>query len=746
MTTWIGTPVRRVEDPHLLAGAGRFAADIEAAGVLHAAFVRSPIAAGRIAGTGASEAESMSGVQGVYFAADLGLAALEPRLQRPEFAAVDLPILASDAVRHAGEPVAVVLASSPYIAEDAAEAVYIDYEASRAVASIEAALAAGAPLVHAGVAGNLLLDVAAFDAPDIDEVLARSAVSLEMTLESARLNATPLEARACLAQWDRRASRLVVHLSTQVPHLVRLTLASLLGLPENRIRVVSPDVGGGFGQKCVIGREEMAIAALAVKLKRPVRWIEDRNENLQASFQGHEQRYQVRAGFDSDGRLTGIDADILCDIGAYHCYPMTCGVEVLMASGELPGIYKTPRYRARSRGVATNKPPMAPYRGVSRPQLVLAMERLMQKAARRLGISEVEIRRRNLVQADEFPYRAITGLLYDRGSYTESLAKAAGIVDYEHWRERQAQARSAGRLIGLGISCFAERSAYGSEVFAARKMALTPGYENAHIRMDGSGSAIVSVSTHSHGQGHATTFAQVAADQLGIDPRSVIVRYGDTDETPPGWGTYASRSLGIAGSAVKLAAAEVAGRLRSAGAHLLEVAVEDTEIAEGQVRVKGSPGSTIDVVEVARIVHQQSQRIPPGDRHLEATATYDPPGTFSNATHIAEVEVDAATGAIAVRRYVAVEDCGVVINPLIVEGQVQGGVAQGIAAALFEELRYDVDGQPLTTSLMDYLLPTAAEIPHVEIHHLETPSEHTATGAKGMGEGGFIGAPAAIVK
>ncbi len=743
--TWVGTAVRRLEDPHLLAGRGRYVDDIRPPDTLHAAVVRSTQAFARIAGIDIASALAMPGVECVVTGRDLaGVPGLVPRLNRPEFTVTEMPLLATEAVRHVGEPVAIVLADTPHAAEDAAEAVEVEYESLTPVTSIDEALAPGAPAVHAEAAGNVLLDVAPHDTPGLDEALASAHLVVEATFTSGRLNASPLEGRACLAEWDDREGRLVLQTSTQVPHLVRLAVAELLGLRENQVRVVSPDVGGGFGQKCVIGREEMALAAVARRLGRPLKWVEDRQENLVAGFHGHEQRYSVRAGFDAEGHLLGLDADVLCDIGAYSCFPFTCGIEPLMAAAEFPGVYKLPRYRVRGRAVVTNKSPMAPYRGVSRPQIVLVMERLMKKAAIALGISEVEIRRRNLILDHEFPFTGVTGLVYDRGSYLESLERCAELLDAEGWPEKQAAARERGRLIGLGFACFSERSAYGTEAFAQRKMGITPGYENAHVRMDGSGGVIVSTGTHSHGQGQQTSFAQIVADELGVEPSRVLVRLGDTDQTPPGWGTFASRSIGIGGAAVKLAAERVADRLKAIAAHLLEAAPADIEVRDGRLSVRGTPAAGMTVAEVARIAHQQSQRLPPGERVLEATATFDPPGTFSNATHGVVVEVDAETGAVRILRYVVVEDCGVMINPMIVEGQVRGGIAQGIGAALYERIVYDEDGQPLTASLMDYLVPTASEIPSIEIHHLETPSAFTETGAKGMGEGGLIGAPATI--
>ena len=416
-----------------------------------------------------------------------------------------------------------------------------------------------------------------------------------------------------------------------------------------------------------------------------------------------------------------------------------------MAATELLGPYAVRRYRARARGVATNKAPMAPYRGVSRPQLVLTMERLLQKAALRLDLDPVEIRSLNLIPDDAFPWTAPAGLVIDRGSYHEALATCAEALDLTGFRERRQAARDDGRLLGAGIICFAERTGYGTAAFHQRRMVITPGYDQAIARMDPSGSVTVYVGTSGHGQGHQTTLAQIAADRLGLDPRDIQVVQSDTDATPYGWGTFASRSMVVGGGATHRATGALADRVRRLAAGLLEAAPEDVELRAGRATVRGSADRGLALAEVARVAYLETHRLPEGEvPGLEAQAAFDPPGTFSNASHGCIVEIDPETGAVAIERYVVVEDCGVMINPVIVEGQVRGGIAQGIAAALYEELVYGEDGQLQTASLMDYLVPTAAEIPEIEILHLQTPSEFSETGAKGMGEGGTMGAPACV--
>ena len=743
---WVGRSVRRVEDRRHLSGGGAFTDDIQRPGLRYLAFVRSPHAAARIQAVDVEDARATPGVEAVLTAADLGgVEPFVPLLNRPEFVPIEVPLLAGDRVRHVGEPVAMVVGETPHAAEDGAERVRVDYEREPAVASIEAALAEGAPRVHEQAEGNVALDVLHVDDPEIERALDDAPLVIDASFRTERVSAVPMEGRACLAEWDTRSDRLTLHTSTQVPHIVRTNVAGLLGLPEHRVRVIAPDVGGGFGQKSVVAREEALTCIAARAAGRPVKWTEDRQESLVAGFQGHEQRYGVRVAFDEDGRILALDVDILCDVGAYSCHPFTCGVEPLMAAAELPGAYAIPRYRARTRAVTTHKAPMAPYRGVSRPQIVFVMERLMQKAAQRLEIDQVDVRMRNLIPDDAFPYTSASGLVIDEGSYRESLVLCAQALDHEGFEARRRAAREEGRLLGLGFCSFGERSGYGTEAFQQRKMAMTPGFDIARLEMDPTGGVTLAVGSAGHGQGHQTTLAQVAADELGLEPAAIDVRQGDTDATPYGWGTFASRSMVVSGSAVKRAAAALADRLRELGAHFLEAAPEDLELRDGAVVVRGSPGRSLAFKDIARAAYLEVHRLPEGtDPGLEGHGTFDPPGTFSNATHGCVVEIDPETGAVRIDRYVVVEDCGVMINPMIVEGQVRGGVAQGIAKALYERLVYTDDGQPQTTSLMDYLVPTAAEIPPIEILHLETPSSHSETGAKGMGEGGTIAAPACV--
>jgi carbon-monoxide dehydrogenase large subunit len=742
---WVGASVPRREDPRLLAGRGRFVDDIALPGMLHAQFVRSTVAHGRIVAVDLDDVRAVPGVVAAFSAADLGLGDITALLDRPphEFVPTSMPVLARDKVRFVGEPVAIVVARDPYAAEDGVEAAVVEYEDLDPVVTDTAALAEGAALVHADARRNTLVDVSLFATEGIDDVFADAPCVVRVRTKTGRQNALPLETRGVVAAMDDRDEQLQVQTNTQIPHQVRTVLAGCVGLAEKQVRVTVPDMGGGFGQKCVVGREEIAAAAAALRLRRPVKWIEDRRDALTAAFLAREQRYDVRAAFDAEGHILGLDADVVCDMGAYSCYPFTAGIEPLMASAEMPSVYKVPAYRVRGRAVTTNKAPTGPYRGVSRPQYVMVMERLMERAARELGIDPVEIRRRNVITV--FPYTGVNRITYDPGSYRESLDLCEQVLRDEGWYD----VRNSDRVIGIGYACFSERTGYGSGAFAQRKMQVVPGFDISEIRMDISGTVGVTTGTMSHGQGHETTMAQIVADRLGLDIAQVKIVQGDTDRITYGFGSFASRSITIGGSAVAAASEKLGEQLREIAAHLLDADVDSTELdGAGGVRLRDDPGRRLSFAELADVAYLRAHLLPKGvEPGLTATASFDVAGdgTFSNATHGVVVELDPGTGGVQILRYVCVEDCGVAINPQIVEGQCRGGIAQGIAGALFEQVTYDAAGQPLAPSLMEYKVPTAAEIPDIAIHHLETPCAFTANGAKGAGEGGTIGAPAAVL-
>ena len=734
--SWVGRSLPRSENRALSSGHGAFTSDI-AAGSAALVFLRSPVARGKILGIEAPPGAT------VVTAADIGgVAPIRPLLHRRDYVPIAQPILPADRITYVGQPAAAIVAASREEAEDIAEQIILDIDSEDAVVDLEAATMAGASAVHVEAPGNVLVE-GRIETNGFADTLARAHAIVAIETRSRRQNATPLEARGGHAAFDRRTGRVTLTASVQMPHMLRTGIADCLGIAEAELRVVAPDVGGGFGQKMSLAPEYVLLVWAARKFRRALAWIEDRRENLTASFHSRDQRHEVRGAFDAEGRLLALEADIACNVGAYSCYPVTCGVEPLMAMAEFPGPYDIREYKVRSRGIATNTCPMAPYRGVSRPAITFSLERLMDCAAERLGIDPIDIRRRNLVVT--FPYKTVTGLTYDEGSYRGSLELAAQALDVPGFRRRQREALAERRYLGLGFSAFNERSGYGTPAFAARSMDITPGYERVEIAMDPSGHVDLRIGASAHGQGLEQALRQLVADELGLDPARIRVIHGDTDRTPYGWGTFASRSMVISGGASKLAAAKLAERIRKIAATLLQSEPGKIELVAGEARVAGSTGG-IAIAELARAAYHKSHQFGNDvDSGLHAVATYDPPGTYSNACHAAIVEVDAETGGVRIERFLAVEDAGIIINPALADGQVRGGIAQGIGNALLEEIVYDEAGNILTASLADFLPATSSEIPPIEVLHLETVTDASITKAKGLGEGGAIGAPAAVL-
>lgn len=732
--TWVGRAIRRVEDPALVTGRGHFTADLPA--TYWVRFVRSPNAAGKIQSLKAPDGALM------VTAADLaGVKPIRPMLYKFNYRPVAQPILADGEVRFVGEPVAVVIAASEEEAEDIADAVELTIGETAPLVDAQDALKSGARQIHKDVPGNVILE-GKIKTPDFDAVWKTAHKIVKVDARSRRQNATPMEPRAAHAAYDQSTGRVTLTCTTQMPHLTRTAIADVLGIRESDLRVIAPDVGGGFGQKMSLAAEYVALVWLARKLKSSVGWTEDRRENLVAAFHSRDQYLTLEGAFDKDAKLIALRFDMVSNVGAYSCFPTTCGVEPLMAMAEMPGPYDVRHYDGRARGVVTNTCTMAPYRGVSRPTITFTLERLMDKAARGFGLEPADIRRRNLI--DKFPYTSAAGLTFDQGSYKETLAMAEKAVDLAGFRQRQEQARSQGRYLGIGFATFSERTGYGSPAFAARGMEITPGWETVTLTMDPSGFVEARIGASPHGQGLRTTLAQVIADQLGIDPQKITVVHGDTDHTPYGWGTFASRSMVISGGATLIAARKVRAKLIKLASHLLEAAPGDIVLEQGEAKVVGTD-RTIAIARLAREAYTQTHRYGDIEPGLTDTGTYDPPGTFSNACHVALVEVDIETGRTTLEKFVVAEDAGRLINPMIAEGQVHGGVAQGIGNALLEEIIYDEAGAPLTATLADFMPPTAREIPPIELHHIETPSTESITEAKGLGEGGAIGAPAAVV-
>lgn len=733
--TWVGRAIRRLEDPALLRGQGRFTADLAATHWVR--FVRSSVAAGMIERIGVPEGAR------VITAADLkGVKPITPMLHKFDYRPVAQAILAEGEVRFVGEAVAAVIAASEEEAEDVADAVELQIAEAAPVIDARDALKPGARQLHACAPGNVILQ-GRIITPTFEQIWKSAHKIVSVTARSRRQNATPMEPRAAHAAYDAASGRMTLTCTTQMPHLTRTAIADVLGIPESDLRVIAPDVGGGFGQKMSLAPEYVLLVWLALRYKSSFAWTEDRRENLIASYHARDQYVDLQGAFDGIGKLLALKADIVSNVGAYSCFPTTCGVEPLMAMAELPGPYDFQAYDCRARGVLTNTCTMAPYRGVSRPIITFVLERLIDKAARAFGIEPVEIRRRNLIS--RFPYKSAAGLNFDEASYTQTLEMALEAIDLAVFRKCQKQARAQGRALGIGFATFSERTGYGSPAFAARGMEITPGWETVTLTVDPSGYVEARIGSSPHGQGLRTTLSQIVADQIGISPDRVKVVHGDTDRTPYGWGTFASRSLVICGGATLIAAQKIRAKLIKLASHVLEAAPHDIVLEDAAARVAGTDRS-VTIAKLARESYTQTHRfkgeIEPG---LTESGTYDPPGTFSNACHVAKVEVDLDTGRTTLTGYLVAEDAGRIINPMIADGQVHGGVAQGIGNALLEEIVYDATGAPLTATLADYMTPTAHEIPQIELHHMETPSTESITGAKGLGEGGGIGAPAAVI-
>jgi aerobic carbon-monoxide dehydrogenase large subunit len=732
---WVGRAIRRLEDPALVTGRGRFTADLPATHWVR--FVRSPVASGRIVHVNAPD-----GAQIVLAEHLAGVRTIRPMLHKFNYQPIEQPVLAKDVVRFVGEPIAAIVAASSAEAEDLAERVDVEIDQLPAIVDAQDALRPDAPRVHEDIASNVVVE-ARSKTPGFAGAKAKAHRTVQVRVRSRRQNATPLEGRAAHAAFDPASDRITLTCATQMPHLLRTAIADVLGLAESDLRVVAPDVGGGFGQKMSLPNEYIVLVWLARKLRSSIAWSEDRRENLIASFHSRDQHVELEGSFDASGKLVALSTDILANTGAYSCFPSTAGMEPLMAAAEMPGPYDVRAYACIARAVTTHTCSMGAYRGVSRPVITLAIERLMDKAATAFDLSPVEIRKRNLI--DRFPYTSATGLVLDEGTYRETLEKAAAYVDLPAFRTRQQAARERGVYLGIGFATFSERTGYGSPAFAARGMEITPGWETVEIAMDPSGRLEARIGASPHGQGLRTTLAQIIADEVGVAPQDVRIVHGDTDRTPYGWGTFASRSLVIAGGASMLAARKIREKLLTMASHVLEAAIEDIVLESGLAKVSGTDRA-VPISTLARAAYHQTHgfkgEIGPG---LRESADYDPAGTFSNACHVAMVAVDAETGRVALEKYVVVEDAGRIINPMIAEGQVHGGVAQGIGNALLEEIIYDASGNIQTATLADYMPPTAREIPQLELHHIETPTDASVTGAKGLGEGGTIGAPAAIL-
>jgi carbon-monoxide dehydrogenase large subunit len=741
----VGAPIKRSEDPRLLTGNGEYTADRKPDRLLHLAFLRSSQAHARIESVDTEAAREAPGVVAVFAADDIvdDFKPVIPFSRMANYYATPIVPLASKKVRYVGEAVVAVVATSRYLAEDALELIDVQYETLGAISRAEHAVADDAPLLHEEAGTNVLI-AREFKKGDVAADLNASAVRVAGRFEMTRKAPLAMEPRSYVAEYEKRRDAITLYTSSNIPGIVRDAVSESLGLPGHRLRVIAPDVGGSFGSKGSLYPEELLICIVARKLRQSVKWTADRLEDVSSSSQAFAEIVDAEMGFDENGIATSLQADVIGDVGAFSIYPWTCGLEPVQVVSFLPGPYKIRSYRGAVRGVATCKPPTGPYRGVGRPMSTFVAERLMDLGAAALNIDPLEIRRRNLVRAEEFPYRIASGIIWDKTGFCECLDAAAEAAGYDQLRKDQAEARKEGRLFGIGIASYAELTGIGSRIAVAPGMPINTGSETAKITIDSTGSITAAFGVASHGQGLETTLAQIIADDLGARFEDVRVIQGDSDEVPMSTGTYASRSAVLGGGAAKHASKILQEKIKRVASHLLEASADDIELDGSNAIVLGTD-RTVSFKQVAKAVYSDMKTLPVEAREeLTATYTYDPiNGTTAAATHIAAVEVDPATCFVRVLKFVVAEDCGQIINPMIVDGQVHGGVAQGIGAALLEELIYDEDGQLLTASLVDYVIPSAPEVPVMDVIHVESESA-VAGGFRGMGEGGTIGAPAAI--
>ncbi len=735
---FIGARVRRREDPELITGRARFVADIQLDNVLHLTVWRSPVAHGRVLAVRTEEAEALPGVAAVLTAEDLQDAWVKPLpllsgAMAGSYEFTRLPKrypLASGLVRFAGEGVAVVLAEDAAVAADALERIEVELEPLPALTSTGQALEEGAPSIHDRAEGNRAF-VWTADSGGVDEAFQRAAATVDLDVRIQRLVPTAMEPRAVLAAPDSGSDGVTLWTTTQIPHQVQGDLAKVLDWPAEQIRVIAPEVGGGFGAKAAVYPEEALAVLLARRFGRPVRWVATRSEDSQATTQGRDQHDRIRLAADREGRLLAADLEVHADLGAWVS---RVGAAVTPFTGlMMTGVYDIPAARARAVGVLTNKPPVEPYRGAGRPEAAYLIERAMDALARKLGMDPAELRRRNFVPPERFPYRTAIGIEYDSGNYAAALERALELAGYPELRRLQGERRrEGGDLLGIGVACYVEICGFGP-------------WETGGVSVDAEANVVVLSGTSPHGQGHQTTWAQLAAEVLQVPMETIEVKHGDTAVVPQGVGTFGSRSAPVGGSAVFQSAQTVRDGARAIAAHLLEASEEDLRLEDGKFFVVGAPQLGVSWKEVAAAAH--SEGLPEALRgRLRADTRYEPKGeTYPFGTHVCVIEIDRETGQIRILRYLSVDDCGRVINPLIVEGQVHGGAAQGIGQALWEQAPYDEAGNPLAVNLLEYALPRADSLPAFESHRTETPTPLNPLGVKGIGEAATIGSTPAVV-
>lgn len=735
---YVGRPVKRTEDPRLIQGLGHYVDDIRLAGELYVAFLRSPYAHARINSINTDAARNASGVVAIFTGSDIEgrvgnvptAAALEG-LKVPKY-----PVLALGKVFFVGQPVAAVVATSRYAARDAVDHIEVDFEPLDVVVDAEAA-AQGGPVIHHDFGDNIAY-VHRAGIGDVDAAFASADKIVAQKMHHQRLAPISLEPRGVLASFLPGEQQLTLWTSTQIPHLLRTQVAIMIGLPENKVRVIAPEVGGGFGSKLNVYAEEALLSFISMQLHKPVKWIETRRENMSATIHGRAQSGVAELALKNDGTILGLRYTVTADLGAYHQL-LTPAIPTLTGL-MLSGCYKIPAISMVCTGVFTNKMATDAYRGAGRPEATYVVERLMDIAAQELGIDPVELRRKNFPKPDEFPFATATGLFYDSGNYEAALDRALAMVDYDKLREIQKSETAAGCLVGIGVSTYVEICALGPS-------AAMPagGWESATVRIEPTGKVTVMTGASPHGQGQETSFAQITADMLGVDLNDVYVIHGDTGIVQYGIGTFGSRATAVGGTAVVYATEKLISKATKIAAHLLSTEEENVTFENGVF--SGAPDDKqVTIQQVALAAHLASNLPPDTEPGLSATYFFEPKNfTFPFGAHICIVEVDRDTGDIRIKRYVAVDDCGKVINPLLVEGQVHGGIAQGLGQALFEEVVYDENGQLITGTLMDYAVPKAHQLPRYELDRTETPTDVNPLGVKGVGEAGTIGSTPAIV-
>jgi carbon-monoxide dehydrogenase large subunit len=725
----VGTSIRRNEDRKLVSGRGCFVDDLQPPNTLHVAFARSPYAHAEIVSIETSRASNAPGVVAVVTGKDLGDWMKPQPIHDPQF----LPdrklvrhSLTPDRARYAGDAVVAIIADSAAHAHDAAELVEVEYRELPVVTTPEAAAQDDAPIIHDGWDSNVAYHLHA-GSGDADAALARATHRIDLRLIVPRVASMYIEPKAVLAEWSADDQHLTVWASTQTPHGLRSQIASVIDVPEHSIRVVAPDVGGAFGTKGRHAPDYLFVAAVSKKLGRPVKWIETRSEYFHIANQGRDQVQELEAAVDEDGKITGLRVKVFVNCGAYNA--STHGGRTLIMSS---GAYAIPNLVSDIYGVMTNTTPTGPYRGAGRPEAAYMIERLIEEVARVTGLDSIDVRRRNFIQPDAFPYRSATGVTYDSGDYERAMDLALRDLDLTTARARVDELRSMGKLAGIGVASFVEPSGGG--------------WDSAEVQVSPSGAVTVGVGVSPHGQGTDVSIRQLVADELGLPMESISIRHGDTDVTPQGIGTFGSRSISVGGAAAIVASRKISDKLRQIASPMLEVSPDDVELRSGQARVIGTPDRAIPIAQVAQAAYTPN-RLPPGmEPGLNENAFYNAEGNqFPFGTHVAVVVIDPDTGHVTVDRFIAVDDCGTVVNPLMVETQVAGGLAQGFGQALWEEVVFDADGQLITGSLMDYAVPHADQLPNFEQDHTVTPSPTTPHGTKGVGEAGTTGAPPAIV-